>query len=432
MARGWVSNPAAHSPDTPIIPVFVAKYPYAGKNDTVTIIESNQANPKEQKVVKNAVNKNSAPVFLFSGSIPDSYSASGTTPSLFAFWDNLTRNYTVDGTVTRLLKFPSDELPSYLPDTFTIGANISATVDEIKFYSAQRLNCSITEVLLDTDLAKSTIQLNGAPSGNSGLIKIGDEYVGFASVNGTLISNCVRYYLNTPIQTHDFGQRIFDLSRFLPVTALGQGVSINDSGIPISSSSGFAINGGYALLGNDFNNGEVVGYNQIAGNLRMPSHSNGIFRGMFGTTKQAHPINTLCYGIPFRYWDLEKPNAFDSQMAYFQAAHLARGATWKRIFWEETHLPNNDNQVRLRFLVRFNNQPAWNTIPTNQPGGIFEFTDPNGFNDIDIKADQIEIMVFFQYLPGAFLSNAWKRSPLLENIYVEYQKPVITISRQEK
>ena len=432
LARGWVSNPAAHSPDTPIIPVFVAKYPYAGKNDTVTIIESNQANPKEQKVVKNAVNKNSAPVFLFSGSIPDSYSASGTTPSLFAFWDNLTRNYTVDGTVTRLLKFPSDELPSYLPDTFTIGANISATVDEIKFYSAQRLNCSITEVLLDTDLAKSTIQLNGAPSGNSGLIKIGDEYVGFASVNGTLISNCVRYYLNTPIQTHDFGQRIFDLSRFLPVTALGQGVSINDSGIPISSSSGFAINGGYALLGNDFNNGEVVGYNQIAGNLRMPSHSNGIFRGMFGTTKQAHPINTLCYGIPFRYWDLEKPNAFDSQMAYFQAAHLARGATWKRIFWEETHLPNNDNQVRLRFLVRFNNQPAWNTIPTNQPGGIFEFTDPNGFNDIDIKADQIEIMVFFQYLPGAFLSNAWKRSPLLENIYVEYQKPVITISRQEK
>ena len=201
--------------------------------------------------------------------------------------------------------------------------------------------------------------------------------------------------------------------------------------IPIKVNSGFA-NSGYVLIGNDINSGEVVGYNQLSGNLRMPAHSNGIFRGMFGTTKQPHPINTLCYGIPFRYCDLEKPNAFDNQMAYFQAAHLVRGATWKRISWEETHLPNNDNQVRLRFLVRFNNQPSWDTAPTNQPGGIFEFTDPTGLNDLNVKADQIEVMVFFQYLPGAFSSNAWKRSPLLENIYVEYQNPSITISRQEK
>jgi hypothetical protein len=183
-----------------------------------------------------------------------------------------------------------------------------------------------------------------------------------------------------------------------------------------------------------------MGYLQASGGLlRMPEHSDGVFRGMFGTTPGDHPINTLCYSIPFRYWHLERGtpriNAFDSQMAYFQAAHSARGATWQRISWEETHPPisqPNDGLVRLRFLVRFDNQPAWNTTPTNLPNGIFEFTDPTGLNDLNVKADQIEVMVFFQYLQGAFTGNAWKRSPLLENIYVTYAKPIITLSRQEK
>jgi len=441
LARGWVSNPAAHSPDTPVIPVFFAQYPYTGKNDTVTIIESNQTNPKEEKIVKNAVNKNRAPVFLFSGSIPDSYSASGTAPSLFAFRDNLTRNYTVDGTVTRLLKFPSDELPSYFPAiSFTLGSNLSATVDEVKFFSAAKNNRVITETLLASDSGKSTVELSNMLSTNSGLIKIGDEYIGFASTSTRTLTSCFRGYLNTPIQTHDYGQRIFDLSRFLPVTALSQGIFPENFTIPIKSSNGFA-GSGYVLIGDNFNTGEVAGYLQSGGGfLRMPEHSDGIFRGMFGTSPQTHQANTLCYAIPFRYWHLERGtpriNAFDSQMAYFQAAHLARGATWKRISWDETHLPDppgNDNLIRLRFLVRFDNQPAWNTTPTNLPNGIFEFTNPNEPNDLNVKADQIEVMVFFQYLPGAFLGNAWKRSPLLENIYVEYKKPpVVTIARQER
>ena len=443
--RGWVSDPTAHSPgpNTLVIPVFVAKYPYTGKGDTVTIIESDQvSNLKEEKTVKNAMSKRTLLVPIFTGNRTGIYRSYGpitsTPPCLFAFWDNLKRNYTVDGTVTRLLKFPSDELPSYLPPTFTIGANISATVDEIKFYSASRSNRYITEVLFATDSAKSTVMLNGSLSGNSGLIKIGDEYVGFASVSGTSASDCFRGYLSTPILTHDYGQRVFDLSRFLPVTALSQDIFPENFMIPIKSSDGFA-SSGYALLGNDFNNGEVAGYLQASGGLlRMPTHSDGVFRGMFGTTPQAHSINTLCYNIPFRYWHLEKgtprTSAFDSQMAYFQAAHSARGATWQRISWEETHAPPpNDNLVRLRFLVRFDNQPAWDTTPTNLPNGIFEFTNPTGANELNVKADQIEIMVFFQYLAGAFLSNAWKRSPLLENIYVEYKKPpVVIISRQER
>ncbi|MEW6025978.1 MAG: hypothetical protein AB1599_01600 [Planctomycetota bacterium] len=434
--RGWVSDPSVHSFGAQVIPVFVTKYPYTGKGDTVTIIESDQtSNPKEEKTVKNAMNKRLLFVPIFTGNQIGTYRSYGpitnTPPTLFAFNDNLSRNYPVDGTVTRILKFPSGELPSYLPDTFTIGANITgtATVDEIKFYCSPRGNYVITETLLASESGKTTILLNNIPAG-SGLVKIGDEYVGFATVSGTSLSDCSRGYLNTPVQTHDSGQRIFDLTRFLPITALSQGITANGYAIPLNSSSGFA-NSGYVLLGNDFNNGEVAGYLQVSGSqLLMPAHSNGIFRAMFGTTVQAHPANTLCYGIPFRYWHLEKLNAFDSQMAYFQAAHSARGATWQRLYWDET---DTDNQVRLRFLVRFDNQPAWNTIPDNQPGGIFEFTDPNGPNDLNVKADQIEVMVFFQYLPGALSGDGWKRSPLLENIYVDYKKPsVVTIARQER
>ncbi len=423
--RGWVSPPITHSAGALVIPVLCTRNHYAGKNDLVTIIDQNQGtSQKEQKTIKNA---------FYSTYIDQRL-------TLIAFSDNLLRNYTVDGMVTRLLKFPSDELPSYFPATsFTIGSNLSATIDEVKFFSAARDNCLITETLLASEINRTTIALSEALAANSGIIKIGDEYVGFATVSGTSLSDCFRGYLNTPVQTHDYGQRIFDLSRFLPVTALSQNINIDNFWIPIKSSAGFT-NSGYALIGDNFNTGEVVGYLQASGGfLRMPEHSNGIFRGMFGTSPQNHQINTLCYAIPFRYWHLERGtprvNAFDSQMAYFQAAHSVRGATWQRISWEETHLPTppgDDGLVQLRFLVRFDNQPAWNTPPTNPPSGIFEFTDPNDLNELNIKADQIEVMVFFQYLPGAFLNNAWKRSPLLKNIYVTYAKPIITLSRQEK
>jgi hypothetical protein len=130
---------------------------------------------------------------------------------------------------------------------------------------------------------------------------------------------------------------------------------------------------------------------------------------------------------------LEKPNAFDNQMAFFQAAHFARGAEWQRIYWKENHAPaTDDGQVNFRVLVRFDNKPSWDTPPTNIPGGIYEFNVPDDANRLDVNADQIEVMVFIQYMNGAFLNQSWKRAPLLESIGVDYQKPIITLAQQEK
>lgn len=275
----------AHNPDVLVIPVLAVNMPNfgaPGRGDWVTLIEQDQTtNPKEQKTIRNTYN------------IPGNL-------CLIAFTDNLFREYTVDN-ITRILKFPSDELPSYLPDTFSIGPNVSGLVDEVKFNRNAKGTYNIEQVLLTTDRGEiiDTISLNSQGS-NSGIIKIGDEYIGYASVDGGTgyIQNCVRGYLNTPIQTQDDGQRAFNLGAFLPVTALGADISDIDYQIPLKSSTGFISNGGYVLIGNDINSAEVAGYCFRSGNnLRMPSHSDGIFRGMFGTNKNFFPANTLCYAI---------------------------------------------------------------------------------------------------------------------------------------
>ncbi|MFH1230724.1 MAG: hypothetical protein V1709_04420 [Planctomycetota bacterium] len=417
ISRGYFYGPVKHDAGALIIPVLATAFtsqsypgPGTARNDVVTIIEADQTtNPKEEKTIRNA--------FAFMGN------------NLVAFTTNLSRSYSIDD-ITRLVKFPSDELPSYLPTTFTIGSNLDATIDEIKFLSSDKGYYVTEEILQASDAGKTTVLFNGAILDTSGIVKVGDEYIGYANISGSNLMNCKRGYLGSPVSTYDKKQRATNISSFLAVSALTQDISVDSSIIPATNTGGFSTNGGYLLIGNDLNAAEVVGY--CNSTFVMPAHSNGIFRGMFGTNKQTHNANTLCYGIPFRYWDLQKQNAFDNQMVYFQAAHYARGATWKRILWDETHIPSNDGLVGLRVLVRFNNQPLWNTIPTNQEDGIFEFTIPAGANNLNVKADQIEVMVFFRYLPGAFSSNAWKRSPLLENIYVEYEKPVVTISQQER
>ena len=431
--RGYVSGPITHYAGALLIPVLAPMRPTVGKDDIITIIEADQTtNPKEQKVVRNAVHGLIAPVASFVNNSPGVYrSLTGQPPNLFAFRDNLTRAYNVDGT-TRLLKFPSDELPSYLPQTFSIGNNIEALVDEIKFMRSPRGNYSTNEVLNASNPDQTSVQFNAGSLEQSGVVKVGDEFIGYASTITSTLSDCKRGYLNTPVQTHDKNQRAINLSSFLPVSALAEDLPQDSNRITVTSNSGFG-NSGYVLIGNDLNTAEAAGFNITRGNiLQMPEHKNGIFRGMFGTTKQTHQQNTLCYAIPFRYWHLEKPNAFDNQMAFFQAATAARGANWKKIYWNETHEPSDDGLVNIRVLVRFDNKPAWDWMPTNMAGGIFAFDDPQGSNQLDITAEQAEIMVFFQYLPGAFFSNAWKRSPLLEDIYVDYEKPTLTLSKQEK
>ncbi|MBI4713327.1 MAG: hypothetical protein HY762_08530, partial [Planctomycetes bacterium] len=364
--RAFNGNSAGHNIGAKVIPVLVATRPYTGQGDVVTIIEADQVtNPKEEKVVRNAM-------------VSDGN-------NLFAFDDFVARSYAVDG-VTRLLKFPSDELASYLPSSIYIGrshpgdgsspssAPTAALIDELKFFriekdplvlsgtmSAYSQEMEITLLPMITgptptvsaDQQYIRMSPGNAPESvlavNAGMIKMGDEIIGYADATFNEntwqidLSGCKRGYLNSQMQAHDPLERTFYLP-FMPMAKLTQSLRSTDYMVPLSTFNGFSGDAAYALVGNDIASAEMVGYcwqNGMTKSLQMPydERKRGLFRGAFGTQPNGFPQDTLVYGMPFRYGDLQKPEAFDNQMANFQAAHSARGATWKQIRWEERHEP---------------------------------------------------------------------------------------------
>jgi len=428
--RGVYGQRTPHMSGALIIPVLAADEPTCGKGDVVTIVEDDHVtDSKEMKTIRNAMRYNDA--------------QTGEPKCLLAFFDNLSRNYDVDG-ITRMLKFPSDELPSYLPGNFYIGGDeaggsILGMVDELKCYSGDQINRPLSDTLYsDTHNDRiRVLNLNGmSPSG--GVIKIGDEIIGYGGIDYLAgeITGCVRGYLNSTPQTHDYRERIFYIP-YLPVAALKNNLSPTDFSVPVSTMNGFSTDAAYLLVGNDFSQSEMIGYlwrDTGNGQFLMPSDrtGTGMFRGAFGTPVGSFIQGTLVYAMPFRYWHLEKRQAFHHEMAYFHTAHFSRDATWQKVRWTERHDPADDGLVQWRFLVRFDSGPHWADTPTNRKDGLFEFFSRNREQVLNIVANQIELLAFVQYQPGAFLTDSWKRAPALTNLYIDYSKPSDIISHQEE
>jgi hypothetical protein len=269
-----------------------------------------------------------------------------------------------------------------------------------------------------------------------GIIKVGDELIGYVNADTyeNFLTGCHRGYLNSSSQVHASGERAMALS-FLPIVALTADIFPNDYNITFTTSSTL-LPEGYLLADN-----ELIGYcwEQNYG-VSMPYVRNqqGIYRGAFGTNPDYHNKDALLFAMPFRYFDRYKTGAFDTSMAYFQSATKMPNAKWQRIRWDNgsSILPG----VRIKILARFNGKPAWDTQPTNKEGGIFEFTNLDSANAIGVEGDQIELLTFFEYLPGAFPigsasggnSNDWKHSPVLRGIWVEYEKPNLILTHEEK
>ncbi|MBI4833701.1 MAG: hypothetical protein HY811_02620 [Planctomycetes bacterium] len=404
-----------------IMQVIAAKSPYSGGGDRVTIIEPDQTLDKEECIISRLRYINNQ--------------------WLLTFTDNVSREYPVDNNITRLLKFPSDELLSYIPEKCYAGSkcpfidgeipvSFDGMIDEVKFFRTNKGDFkSAMDILPDSPASGDPITMNNVSGlGEPGLIKIGDEIIGYVSISasGRQLINCKRGFLESPIQTHDNSQRAMHMA-FIPIGVLDTDISAEDSYITFTTQSTFMTEG-YILADN-----EVIGYSGLSGNdPYMPYDKNyrGIYRGSFGTMPLPHSQNTLAVGIPFRYFDRYQVGAFDTTMAYFKSATRMIDAKWKNLKWDDdgSGRPN----VRIKMLVRFNSLPAWDTDPTNEEGGIFEFTAPDGANEFDFKSDQIEVLTFVEYLSGAFLSDDWKYSPALRGLWVEYEKPNLIRTNQEK
>jgi hypothetical protein len=234
-----------------------------------------------------------------------------------------------------------------------------------------------------------------------------------------------RGLLGTQPVAHPVGAQalVFD---GMPVTCLASPLKARDTSFSVASGAGFPAEG-YALIGDAGKGGEVVSW--VVGRGNTFSGINN-FRARFGTVAQEHDAKTLVRCLPFRYWDRDARSFDGDGLAYIQCGYSASDATWDKLEYRLAEIENQQptGRIRPRFLARFDGKPNWDTDPTNQEGGLYEFFDKKDIRiaGAGVKADQIEIRVFWNFLPGCFYpSSEWKRTIGLEMLRATYRSPLI-------
>lgn len=471
---------AAHTTRAAVLPVFAVKYgnpPRApagvagpcpssynptnvsydfglvGKDDVVTLVAADQVT-KEQATVKNgrAVRLGRTPAFLVA--------LSAAT----------TREYVSDAQgACRLLKFPSGELVSFINSQVTVcesspnaqrgGARLNGTVDELKFYTGRD---SYSVINSDLSATTPTFEVTEFADGQAtdysqqgGAVQIGNEVIAYRAprvMNETTIPNPAtpnspftirvvrledvqRGYLRTAAENHNAG----DLTLRHPgmaVVALGDDLAEDGAQIAVATgpngamgAGGFPANNGLPQAGFVLIDDEIVGYTQTFGpRLTMPTDpgDKGIYHGRYGTKAAGHSATAFAYALPIRYPDRYGVNAFDDTMSCYEISRRATGALWKRVTWT-AGLP--DPKLAIVALARVDGSPGWDAVPTNKPGGLFLFTDERAANALNARGDQVEVRFLFVYKDGAFRfsdlgEDAWKRTPAIKNVQIDYEQPV--------
>jgi hypothetical protein len=309
---------------------------------------------------------------------------------MVALWDPSPREYAPKA---RLLKFPSGELParSFLDSDPRVHFD-AAAFDELTFFSAPK----------DPELRNNDDRCM--------VIKVGDELIGHPDVRG---------YLNSPEQPHAPGEYVFPLP-FLPVSSLSRSMDASQPIVPLAEGLA-AGREGYVLIDN-----EVAYFTRRRGrDLDMPTRlrsSDGLYRGMFGTTAESHSEGALVYAIPFRYFDAFRPGEFDDAMPFFQAATSIPNAHWHDITWEEEAAP----LTAVRASVRIDGKkPVWDADVVGR-GKI-------GRHSTKATWALVEVRLNFEYKAGAFFPNdAWKSTPRFRSISLTYDRPWSVLFHSER
>ncbi|MHC5019407.1 MAG: hypothetical protein ACYTGX_04715 [Planctomycetota bacterium] len=402
---------------------------------------------------------------------------------LVAFTDWVENQFMAEG--TRLLKFPSGELPARIQPDIQIGADLggkvtTGVIDELRLSAWGRRRMEVRGLIADLDEEATEIPLvqrvNGegpgvvasgggnqqpSPGANpgepappppnwiapdlpddGGLVKIGDEVIGYRTTrveDGTVrwIEGAERGMLGTEAGPIPLGSTATFLY-YIDVTTTTEGGDSAKSQIGATNVQGFASDG-YIRIGD-----EILGYSRVdrqAGFI-MPERaedSQGLFRGAFGTEARSYDSGELIIGQPYRYYDRYAERADAPEMAHGAMLFAAKDAFWTRVTWDG-ELPDPAYH-QIRVLVRVDGVPAWDAEPTNEPGGLYQFTDAMAQNVLNVQGDTVEVRVFFEYRPGAhervgsgpdqYTRPGWKQSPILHQLRVEYREPVVIRHREE-
>ncbi|NUN48467.1 MAG: hypothetical protein HUU15_06525, partial [Candidatus Brocadiae bacterium] len=419
--------PRAHENGAKVLPTFALPDLRADRGDRITLMHED-GEIREERTIAAAVwlqQFNSAPFGLFSP-------FSRVEPSflLVGLDDAVAHDYVPDGRFVRALRWPSGELPSADAGGLRVGFSeapgapgaLGENVDEIRSRAgwpsratlARPLDAGSADVFL-TDLAYIR------PGG--GAVHVDDEligYTGFDPATGGL-TGVLRGYLGTTPRGHALGAAAVPAG-FLGITRLLSPAAAGDGTLALDP-DGLAPEG-YLLIDR-----EVVGYTRrTAAGVESPRGCN--IRGAFGTDPAAHPVDSLALALPFRYFDRFVPDSDDSRCHSWSATRRATGAVWRSLRFEEfAPLPSLD----VRVQVRFNHAPRWSDL-RRRPGAppTRDFNLARLWPLEATVADEIEVRVGFDYLPGAWTRGEWKEAPLLRRLEVEFEQPVIVHRHEER
>jgi hypothetical protein len=414
----------AHAAGERVIPIFAARPNIAGParyklggGDEVTLTDASLQ--RSAAVVRRAI--------VYQG-----------TTQLAALYDYSPVDYAADGMFARILKFPSAELISR---SWLAAANPSvllgpmdATIDEVKFFGAPkspewRLNAPIPN---STASGSAAVGSAGSLGSFGGAIRVGDEVLGYGELNQAqgLIQRTVRGYLGSTVEVHDAGDLIFNLA-FLPLSSLRSAMSATQRDIDMNQGIEIAGQDGMVLI-----DGEVMYFTRRSGNtLTMPSSlfgDDGIYRGRFGTTPSNHDAFALVYGIPWRFYDTYRPREFDTTMAWYQFSTVLKDAHYRSCRWNEQTWPNILTHAEVRFDGRweFFDGPDGRTLLDLQGGSAAHRLDQHVTRTEDAL---LEVRFRFEFLSGAFYpGDAWKQSPKLYDVALEYERPWRVLYHEER
>jgi hypothetical protein len=372
----------------------------------------------------------------------------------------VSRDFVADDLHVRVMKFPSGELLSLnwiqqANPSLTI-APMSATIDELKGFASPKQDLDLAA---EMNAGGTTLSVNRAGGlGNwpfGGLLKIGDEYVGYGQYQNLQCGQLARGWLNSTAEVHAAGDPLFFMY-WMPVASLAADISETDRDIPLRhrlsgpariSRQSLGYSKGYVLIDQ-----EVALFEWNDGNglvLGMPptfSGTGGLYRGMFGTQPATHSAATsLVYGLPWRYWDTYKPREFDNTMSYYQWSTKLEGAQWRSVQWTE-EIPANDPNIKVHALVRVDGKAEWWEAPgqTGSAGAhLFEFVGAGGKKTLNRTgyqndAGQLDVRFYWEYRPGSFDATApwnahsWKRAPKIKEIRVEYDRPTRVLHHEDR
>ncbi len=377
--------------------------------------------------------------------------------------------------LTRLLKFPSGELPDRLSDEIYFGGDLNGepsparvVIDEVEFFTPTTPSDALPRHarfrlsrdddfrgklyvwrpglrynLWDRDSASVEVidPLRNLPSDgyvlqiDEELIAISDVILEDQSKEGELeVAVAGRGYLGTPIQFHPAGAAVREVT-FLRISRLEETLSETSNEIVVADASDFPARG-YVLIDR-----ELIGFVRREGNiLVMPSVTDpdlrrpvGMLRGRFGTRPEAHSEGSMVLVFPARYEDRYRPRVDDPDLSYLALFVKGKGAFFRELTWQEE---NTSALADLVVLGRVGARGAWTDAP-GEPGDLFLFDGPateRSPNSIRRQGDDLELRVFARYGPDAFDSsvfdpdhgaikggsNEWKRAPRLRLLGVDW------------